>query len=97
MVTLGSGIIIGILFSIIFVYSRRKFRRRKPQQLNPKFPTSQVDLTYQELDLTKMNTGDNYQSLTVNAGRNDGVNNDESPYTDLTKARCAENNYESLT
>ena len=97
MVILVSGIIIGILFSFIFVYSRRKFRKRKPLQSNPKTPTSQVDLTYQELDLKKMSTEENYQSLTVNATRNDGGNNDESTYTDLAKTIDDENNYQPLS
>ena len=97
MVTLVSGMIIGIIFSFIFVYSRRKFRRKKPLQSNPKTPASQVDLTYQELDLKKMNKEENYQSLKVNATRNDGWNNGESTYTDLTKTREVENNYQSLT
>ncbi|XP_028399290.1 hemicentin-1-like [Dendronephthya gigantea] len=94
-VILLSGMIIGILISYIFICSRRKFRKAKQSNSEP--PTSPVDLTYQELDLKTMNKGDNYQSLTVNAVRNDGVNNDESNYTDLTKTRDVENNHQSLT
>ena len=33
---------------------------------NPEPKTTEVDTTYQELDLSKMNTEDNYQSLRVN-------------------------------
>ena len=95
--TLVSGIIIGILLSYIVMCSRRKFKSRKPQQSKPEPQTSQVDPTYQELNLTKMNTEDNYQSLRGNAARNEGVNEDESNYTGLNKARDVESNYQPLT
>ena len=93
-VTLVSGFILGILFSYIVSCSRRRwFRNRKPE---PK--TTEVDTTYQELDLSKMNTEDNYQSLRVNAERNDAAaNDDDSTYTELSKTRDVENNYQSLT
>ncbi|XP_028413754.1 interference hedgehog-like [Dendronephthya gigantea] len=95
-VSLVSGIIIGITFSYIVSCQRRKFRNSKSQQSKPKPPKSQVDSTYQELDLIKMNREDNYQSLRVNAARNDGVD-DESNYAELNKTREVENNYQSLT
>jgi MFS superfamily sulfate permease-like transporter len=99
-VSLVSGIIIGILLSNIVFCSRRKFRSRKPQ-LNPEPKTTEVDTTYQELDLSKMNTEDNYQSLRVNAASYDAGNragNDEdSTYTELSKTRNVEDNYQSLT
>ena len=58
-----SGIIIGILLSYIVCCSRRRWlRNRKPEQ-NPAAQTTEADTTYQALDLTKMNTEDNYQSL----------------------------------
>ncbi|XP_028416916.1 neural cell adhesion molecule 1-like [Dendronephthya gigantea] len=57
----------------------------------------QVDSTYQELDLKKMNKEDNYQSLSGNVAGNDGVNNDESNYAELNKTRDVENNYQSLS
>ena len=59
-------------------------------------PTSRDDSTYQELDLTKINKEDSYQSLRVNAARNDGVIDDESNYTALKKTKEVENNYQSL-
>jgi hypothetical protein len=90
-----SGIIIGILFSYIVSCSRRQFTSKKPQP-NPKLQT-EVDTTYQELDLTKMNAEDNYQSLRVNAASNDAANDDDSTYTELNKTRDVENNYQSLT
>jgi MFS superfamily sulfate permease-like transporter len=65
-VFLMSGIMIGILISYIVFCSRRKFRSRKPQS-KPEPKTTEVDTTYQELDLSNMNTEDNYQSLRVNA------------------------------
>ena len=57
----------------------------------------EVDTTYQELDLTKMNKEDNYQSLRVNAASNDAANDHDSTYTELSKTRDVENNYQSLT
>ncbi|CAB4041646.1 ---NA---, partial [Paramuricea clavata] len=92
-VILVSGIIIGILLSYNIVScSGRKFRNREPQStLEPK--TTKVDTTYQELDLSKMNTEDNnYQSLRVNA-----ANDEDSTYTELSKTRDVEDNYQSLT
>ena len=97
MVILVSGIIIGILFSYIVWCSRRRwFRNRKPER-NPEPQPTEVDTTYQELDLTKMNTEDNYQSLRVNAASNDAANDDVSTYTELNKTRDVGNNYQSLT
>jgi peptidoglycan/LPS O-acetylase OafA/YrhL len=58
-VTLVSGFILGILFSYIVSCSRRRWFRNR----NPEPKTTGVDTTYQELDLSKMNTEDNYQSL----------------------------------
>ena len=93
MVSLVSGIIVGILLScIVWCSHRRWFRNRKPER-NPEPQTNEVDTTYQELDLTKMNKEDNYQSLKVNAASND----DDSTYTELNKTRDVENNYQSLT
>ena len=92
-VSVVSGIIIGILLSYIVSYCLRKFRSGNLQS-NPEQKTTEVDTTYQELDLTKMNTeADNYQSLIVNAASND----DDSTYTELNKTRNEENNYQSLT
>jgi hypothetical protein len=90
-VILVSGMIIGILLSYIVFCSRRKFRSRKPQS-NPEPKATEVDTTYQELDLSKMNTEDNYQSLRVNA-----ANDEEATYTELSKTRDVEDNYQSLT
>ncbi|XP_028413713.1 opioid-binding protein/cell adhesion molecule homolog [Dendronephthya gigantea] len=91
-VTLVSGIIIGIILSFVV------FRVRKSRKLTNSEPSKfPVDTTYQELDLTKMNKEDNYQSLRVNAARNDGKNDDESNYAELNKTREVENSYQSLT
>ncbi|XP_028413756.1 uncharacterized protein LOC114536598 [Dendronephthya gigantea] len=94
-ITLVSGIVIGILLSNIVSYSRRKLFTQ-PER-TPEVQKTTEDSTYQELDLKKMNKEDNYQSLSGNAGRNDGVNNDESNYTELNKVRDIESNYQSLT
>ena len=94
--SLVSGIIIGILLSYFVSCSRRKFKNRNPH-LNPEPKTTEVDTTYQELDLTKMNKEDNYQSLRVNAESNDVANDDDPTYTELNKTRDVEHNYQSLT
>ena len=45
-----------------------------------------------------MNQEDNYQSLRENVATIDDVtNNDESTYTELSKTRDVEDNYQSLT
>ncbi|XP_028410700.1 matrix-remodeling-associated protein 5-like [Dendronephthya gigantea] len=89
--TMMAGIAIGIILSYIAIFSRRKLRNREPQP-NPELSTCHVDLTYQELDLKKMNKEDNYESLRVNAARN----GDDSTYTELSKTRDVESNYQSL-
>ncbi|CAB4037301.1 hemicentin-1-like isoform X1 [Paramuricea clavata] len=98
-VSVVSGIIIGILLSNIFLCSCRKFRSRRPQS-NPEPQENEVDTTYQELDLSKMNAEDNYQSL-----RNRGPQSTPEPKTteadttyqelDLSKMNT-EDNYQWL-
>ena len=101
-VSLVSGVIIGLFLSHIVSCSRRRwFTNRKPER-NPEPKTADVDTTYQELDLSKMNTEDNYQSLRVNAASsydagNQTANDDNSTYTELNNTRDVENNYQSLT
>ena len=92
------GIIIGVLLSYIVLCSHRRwFGKRKPKR-NPDHQPTEVDSTYQELDVSKMNQEDNYQSLRGNVARmNDVTNDDESTYTELSKTRDVENNYQSLT
>ena len=95
-VSLVAGIIIGILFSYIIFCSRRKFKSSNTESSNePR--TNEVDTTYQELDLTKMNKEDNYESLRVNAVSDNVANEDDSNYTDLSKTRDVENTYQCLT
>ena len=100
MVSLVSGIIIGILLSYIASCCRRKFRSRKPRS-NPEPKTTGTDTTdYQELDLSQMNTEDNYRSL-----RNTKPQSTPEPKTteadttyqelDLSKMNT-EDNYQSL-
>ncbi|CAB4042403.1 Hypothetical predicted protein, partial [Paramuricea clavata] len=70
-VSLMSGVIIGLFLAYIVLSAHRRwFRNRKPQKYCEPQET-EVDTTYQELDLSKMNTEDNYQSLRVNAANND--------------------------
>ena len=97
-VTLVSGFIAGVLLTYIVQCSRRRwFRKRKPKR-NPDEQPAEADSTYQELDLSKMNQEDNYQSLRGNVAKiNDVTNDDESTYTELSKTRDVEDNYQSLT
>ena len=96
---LVSGFIAGVLFSyIVWCFHRRWFRKRKPKRtLNEQ--STEADSTYQELDLPKMNQEDNYQSLRGNVALriNDVTNDYESTYTELSKTRDVEDNYQSLT
>ena len=92
-----SGIVIGILVSYIVWFSHRRWLKNKTAERNQEPKTTEADTTYQELDLTKINKEDNYQSLKVNAASNDTGNQDDSTYTQLTKTRDVENNYQSLT
>ena len=97
-VTLVSGIIVGVILSYIVQCSHRRwFKNRKHKQSPDQQPT-EADSTYQELELSKMNQEDNYQSLRENVARiNDVTNDDDSTYTELSKTRDVENNYQSLT
>ena len=91
-----SGIIIGILLNSIVLCWCRKYRGRKSES-NPAPRSNEADTTYQEVDLSKMNTEDNYESLRGTAASNDTKNNDDSTYTELNIVRDVENNYQSLT
>ncbi len=95
-VSLLSGIIIGVLLFHIVLCCRRRWLRNKKRQPNLEAQTTDVDPTYQELDLSKMNKEDNYQSLRMNAASNDAVNDDESIYNELSETRDVEKNYQSL-
>lgn len=67
--TLISGIITAVLLSyIIFLRYRESFLRKQLQQFQSSFEArvNPVDTMYQELDLSKMNNEDNYQSLKKN-------------------------------
>ena len=96
-VLLVAGIIIGLFLAyILFCSCRRWFRNRKSERhVEP--GTTEVDTTYQELDLTKMNKEDDYESLRVNAASNVAENDEDCTYTELNKTRDVENNYQSLT
>ena len=93
-----SGFIIGVLVSYIAWCSHRRwFRNRKPKR-NPDQQPAEADSTYQELNLSKMNKEDNYQSLKENVTRIDVVTNDDgSNYTEVSKTRDDEDKYQSLT
>ncbi|CAB4027924.1 Potassium channel subfamily T member 1 [Paramuricea clavata] len=99
-VILVSGIIIVILLSYIVWCSRRRWvRNRKPEQ-NPEAQTTEADTTYQALDLTKMNTEDDYQSLrNTKPQSNPELQRTEVDTTyqalDLSKMNT-EDNYQSL-
>ena len=71
------GFIAGILFSyIVWSSHRRWFKNRKPKR-NPDEQPTEADSTYQDLDLSKMNQEDNYQSLRGNVARINDVTNDD--------------------
>jgi hypothetical protein len=91
-----SGIIIVILLSYIVWCSRRRWlRNRKPEQ-NPQAQTTEADTTYQALDLTKMNTEDNYQSLRKTKPQSNPEPVDTTYQAlDLSKMN-SEDNYQSL-
>ena len=97
-ISLVSGIVVGVLLSYIAWCSHRRwFRNRKPKR-NPDQQPTKANLTYQELDLSKMNKENNYQSLRGNVAKiNDVTNDDDSTYTELSKTRDVEDNYQSLT
>ena len=91
-----SGFFVGVLVSCIA--SRRRWCRNRKPKRNPDQKPTEADSTYQELDLSKMNKEDNYQSLRGNVARiNDVTNHDDSNYTELSKSRDVEDNYQSLT
>ena len=96
--SLVSGIIVGILVAYTAWFSHHCwFTKRKAEQTSYQQPT-EAESTYQELDLSKMNTEDSYQPLRGNILRiDDAVNNDDdSTYTELNKIKDVENNYQSL-
>ena len=98
MISLVCGIIIGVLLSYIAQCSHRRWLRKRKSKRNPDEQPTEADSTYQELDVSKMNQEDNYQSLRGNVARiNDVTNDDESTYTELSKTRDVEDNYQSLT
>ena len=72
---------------------------RNKSQTNPEAETNEGDSTYQQLNLTKMNQEDHYQSLDMKGNTEiyDAEDRDESTYTELDSVRDAENNYESLS
>ena len=92
-----SGIIVGLFLEHILICARRRWftNRKSEQHVEPE--KTEVDTTYEELDLTKMNTEDNYQSSRVNAAITNVTNDDDLNYTTLSHARDVENNYQSLT
>ena len=92
-----SGIIIGLFLEYISLCARRRWftNRKSEQHVEP--GTTEVDTTYEELDLTKINAEDNYQSLRVNVAINNVTNEDDLNYTALSQTRDVENNYQSLT
>lgn len=77
------------------VCSRRCLKKySKPQSSQE---TSNDDTIYQGLDLTRMNSGDNYQLLRVNSGGDDVAYENDNNYTELNDCtRDAEHNYQTL-
>ena len=95
LVTLISGIIVGIFItSLFFLRYRQRWVNKKQKQLstNAEGRVNTVDSTYQELDLLKMNEEDNYQSLRPEDDTADKTYQE----LDLSKRNIEDNNYESL-
>ncbi|XP_046858276.1 uncharacterized protein LOC124451702 [Xenia sp. Carnegie-2017] len=96
LITLTSGIIVGILVSIliVFQYRRHWFSKNCQQFQSPsEVRKNSVDTTYQELDLSKINNKeDNYQSLRP---KDDTVDKTYQEL-DISKMNIEDNNYESL-
>ena len=82
MVSLVAGFIPGFLFSYIVVWSHRRFGKRKPRS-KPEPETAKDNSVYQELDLTKMNSGDSYQSLRGNDAKNDAAGPEQDDDGDI--------------
>ena len=62
MAVLVSVMFIGVLSFFIWCLHRQWYRNRKRER-NSELQTNMIDSPYQELDLTRKNTEDNYQSL----------------------------------
>ena len=92
-----SGIIIGLFLAYILLCARRRWFTNRKFEQRVKPGTTEVDTTYEELDLTKMKTEDNYQSLRVDVAIDNVTNEDDLNYTTLSQTRDVENNYQSLT
>ena len=97
---LASVIFIGILSIIIWCFRHRWFINGNPKR-NPESETNIVDTTYQELDLTKMNSEDNYQSLrfkTTQSNFEPQTTEVDTTYQQLDLSKMnTEDNYQSLT
>ncbi len=85
----------GILTSCVMMCCCRLFSRRKHQS-NPQPQAPRDSSIYQELDLNKMNSEDNYQVLRQNVTNSEPGN--ASVYMDLNQTtRDDDNHYQSLT
>ena len=93
-VSIISGIVVCIF---IFYVVRRSRRRRFKKRKRDVKPQKTDDSIYQDLDLTKMNTGDNYESLQGNAGRVSNVPNDVYQNTDVRKMNHEDNQSKGKT
>jgi hypothetical protein len=91
-----SDFVLGDLFSHILASSLRCFRSRKSQS-NTELQTPENNLNYQDLDITKMNAPENYESLTMNVVSNGEESENDPTYAQLSTTRDDENNYQALT
>ena len=64
--SLVSGTIFGILVACIAWCSHRRWFSKRKLEQSPNPQPTEAETTYEELDLSKMNTEDNYQSLKGN-------------------------------
>ena len=86
----------------MLAYCRRRFKgRESPQKASSDPQPSNKSSIYQDLDLTKMKSEDNYQSLKGNYARNeptpDATPEHDPTYTELSKRRDDEDDYQTLS
>ena len=107
LVTLVSGIIIGMIFLYAILSLRQRFKSKKDNSkpahnydTSETHPETAADNSaYQELDLRNKETENSYQALRMNTRtriNNEKKIEDEANYQELDKVREKENSYQSL-
>ena len=81
----------------MLVYCCRRFRSKKSPQKSGDPQAQHNNSIYQDLDLRDMKSEDNYQSLRGNYAKNDATPEHDPTYTELSKRRDDEDNYQTLS